>query len=66
MNQCPLRMPGCVKHIQAAGKAGWNFTALVPVFDSQSPAPTPLSPDEKKSETPRAPSCANVLHTDVA
>ena len=50
---------------QAAGNCGWNSVVFLPSLERQA-EPTPLSPDENRTETPRAPSWANMLQTWMA
>jgi len=56
--------PTAVTHGHAAGKVGKNLVVFVPSLEMQD-APGPSSPDEKKIDTPRAPSSENRSHTTV-
>ena len=52
----PAVPPTEVTYGQLEGKVGWKSVALL------SWQPTPLSPEAKRIDTPRAPSCAYALH----
>lgn len=54
--------PTAVTHGQPAGNCGGKCVWLVPSFVTQ-PAPTPESPDAKRTETPRLPTWASRLQT---